>query len=114
MNNVPDLKNGEWVEAGMKDDKTKVDMSLLLNGFPRALESVGDVLTFGAKKYAPHNWLHVENGQERYQAAQMRHELSHCKGELVDEESGLLHLTHEAFCVLARLELKLREMENQE
>lgn len=90
--------------AGTKHDQGKSRMDLLLSGFPHALESLGQVLAFGAEKYAPNNWKLVDDLDSRYQAAQMRHELSHCKGELLDEESGLPHLTHEAFCILARLE----------
>lgn len=90
--------------AGTKHDQGKPRLDLLLSGFPRALESLGQVLAFGAEKYAPNNWKLVDDLDSRYQAAQMRHELSHCKGELLDEESGLPHLTHEAFCILARLE----------
>lgn len=90
--------------AGTKHDQGKPRLDLLLTGFPRALESLGQVLAFGAEKYAPNNWKLVDQLDSRYQAAQMRHELSHCKGELLDEESGLPHLTHEAFCILARLE----------
>lgn len=90
--------------TGTKHDQGKPRMDLLLSGFPHALESLGQVLAFGAEKYAPNNWKLVDDLDSRYQAAQMRHELSHCKGELLDEESGLPHITHEAFCILARLE----------
>lgn len=38
-----------------------------------ALGHVVDVLTHGAKKYAPDNWQHVAGWRERYFAAAMRH-----------------------------------------
>lgn len=56
-------------------------------------------------------WHTIKYGQARYADAQIRHELSLCKGETHDAESGLHHLSHEAWNVLARLELMLRQSE---
>ncbi|TDX30808.1 hypothetical protein DFO67_10463 [Modicisalibacter xianhensis] len=99
------------VPAGMKFDTDKPRMDLLLSDMPRALTEVGKVLTFGAAKYAPGNWQYVENAEERYRAAGFRHDLALSMGEQHDSETGLLHLAHEACCVLFRLELALRELE---
>lgn len=97
--------------AGMKYDADKPRMDLLLGDMPRALIEVGKVLTFGADKYSPGNWIHVENAEQRYRAAGMRHDLALSMGEQLDSETGLHHLAHEACCVLFRLELALRESE---
>lgn len=97
--------------GGMKFDSEKPRMDLLLADMPRALTEVGKVLTFGAAKYAPGNWIHVENAEQRYRAAGLRHDLALSMGEQNDSETGLHHLAHEACCVLFRLELALRKKE---
>ena len=60
------------------------------------VEDVVKILTFGAEKYQPNNWQKVENGEDRYYAALMRHLVAHRKGEIIDPESGMLHLAHVA------------------
>tara|TARA_R100000306_G_scaffold62564_1_gene73612 strand:+ start:24869 stop:25369 length:501 start_codon:yes stop_codon:yes gene_type:complete len=89
---------------GMKFDTDKPRTGLMISGFSRALTEVAKVTTFGAKKYAPDNWRKVENGIERYRDAAYRHMLAsaHQKN---DEESGLPHLAHAAWCLLAMMEL---------
>ena len=78
---------------GMKFDGDKIRMDLIP---PECIEEVGKVLTFGAKKYDDDNWKHVENMNDRYYAAVLRHLLAYRKGEKLDEESGLSHLSHAA------------------
>lgn len=97
--------------TGLKFDGDKPRMELLIQGMPRALEAVGQVLTFGAQKYAAHSWQSVEDNHNRYWAAKIRHELQRAKGEEVDSETGLLHLAHEACNALFLLELALMESE---
>lgn len=58
-----------------------------------ATKALAEVLTYGAKKYKPGNWKHCED-TERYIAALMRHLEAHRSGELYDEESGMLHMSH--------------------
>lgn len=82
--------------AGMKHDQSKPRYSLIPAG---ALALVVDVLEYGATKYAPDNWKHVENARERYYNASMRHVQAWWSGEQVDSESGLPHLAH-AICSL--------------
>lgn len=90
-------------ELGAKLDGGKIRADLLLD-FRHALREVARVSTFGAQKYAPGSWLHVPDGEVRYRAARLRHQLE--EGE--DDDSGLLHLAHEAWNILAELELRLR------
>ena len=97
------------MSKGLKFDGEKVQMDLLFEGMPDALEAVGKVMTFGAKKYAPNNWKLVDNAQTRYRGAQIRHALAQAKGEVVDAESLLPHAAHEACCVLFKLQLLLEE-----
>jgi hypothetical protein len=83
-----------------------------LDYFPRAIESVAAVSAFGATKYAWKGWQDVSEGFERYSDALVRHLTATAKGEATDGDSGLLHEAHAAWNALARLELKLREIEN--
>jgi len=51
------------------------------------------VLMFGAKKYAPHNWKNEMDLTEILESLQ-RHLTAIFDGELVDKESGQLHMGH--------------------
>lgn len=82
--------------------------------FPRALEQVASVSAFGATKYAWKGWQDVPEGFERYSDALVRHLTATGKGEVTDRDSGLLHEAHAAWNALARLELKLRELDKLE
>ena len=79
--------------------------------FPRAVNAVGEVSTFGARKYAWDGWEGVDDGINRYSDAMVRHLIKEGSGEEVDPDSGLLHAAHTAWGALARLELILREKE---
>jgi hypothetical protein len=65
----------------------------------REIEEVVKILTFGAKKYNDNNWKEGRDvkSEDRYFAAMMRHLVAYRKGELIDPESGLSHLSH-AMC----------------
>jgi hypothetical protein len=95
---------------GAKLDSEKPMMDLVLGDFSKALVEVAKVGTMGAKKYTEHGWLEVPNAQTRYLSALQRHYYNHKDGDIddVDEESGLLHLSHLAWNALASLELYLR------
>lgn len=96
------------VVKDLKYDAGKPRMDLLLDGCPNALLMISEVLTFGAKKYEEHSWHKVVGGKSRYKAALLRHLTAHANGELLDDESGLPHLSHAACCALFILELELR------
>lgn len=81
--------------------------------FPRAVEAVGAISTFGAKKYAWAGWENVPDGVARYSDAMVRHLVAEGRGETVDPDSGLLHAAHAAWGAMARLELIMREMEKE-
>lgn len=74
-----------------------------------AVQEVVKVLTFGANKYGDENWKKVENLDQRYFAASMRHEIAYKSGQGPDDESGLHHLAHKICCDLFRLESELQE-----
>lgn len=58
------------------------------------LEKIVDVITYGARKYAPDNWKLVPDAKARYKAALLRHISAYMQGEEKDSESGLDHLAH--------------------
>ena len=95
--------------VGVKDDREKAMMSIVFKDFARALEAVGDVGTYGVRKYAAHGWETVPEARRRYMDAMIRHMLAHLRGEPKDEESGLGHLAHMAWNALCVLELNLRD-----
>lgn len=80
--------------AGVKYDQNKVRVDLL---DPLALEGLAAVLTFGAQKYASHNWRGGIS-YSRILAALLRHLFAIMRGEDVDEESGLPHVDHVGCC----------------
>lgn len=95
-------------DPGAKLDAGKIRADLVLGGFARALIEVAKVGTKGAVKYTDNGWMEVPNGEARYADARQRHYLKRRAGEKVDSDSGLRHLAHEAWNVLAELELALR------
>lgn len=95
---------------GAKLDNGKPRAGLVLRDFGNALLEVSEVGTFGAEKYTPHGWLSVKNGEERYLDAAMRHLLM--KGS--DSESGIDHLAHAAWNILAVLELRYQKLDTDE
>lgn len=85
--------NNVQKSQGMKNDWDKNRLDLIE---PQFIEGVGEVLTFGAQKYEPNNWQKVEDAEDRYYAATLRHLMAWRKGEKIDPESGLNHLDHVA------------------
>lgn len=82
------------MSEGIKHDQDKPKMDLL---DADALEGLARVLTFGAKKYAAHNW---RNGitNSRLIGAMLRHIFAIMRGEFTDPESGLPHIDHVGCC----------------
>lgn len=97
--------------TGLKHDDGKQFAAIPYQEFPHALREVVKVATFGARKYVRGNWVHVENAQERYLDALHRHLLAHHSGEHCDAESGLTHLAHAAWNILALLEMQQTQKE---
>lgn len=96
-------------EPGAKLDAGKVcAFRGAIDYFPRAIEQIAAVSTFGASKYAWKGWETVPEGFERYSDALVRHLIAEGKGEAIDCDSGLFHAGHAGWNALARLELLLR------
>ncbi len=98
-------------EAGAKLDAGKNRLGLVLLNFPRALNEVGVVGTYGAEKYTDNGWLKVANGEARYTDAMFRHLLAAKIEGDVDVDTGLLHRAQVAWNALAALELYLIDLE---
>lgn len=81
---------------GQKFDNDKSPITLV---DPSFITGTADVLAFGSRKYAKHNW---RKGIEvtRCLDAGFRHMLQVARGEDIDPESGLPHLYHVACCIM--------------
>ena len=101
-------------QPGAKLDAGKSRPALVLGGFARALSEVSKVGTYGATKYTDNGWMEVPNGVARYSDALLRHQLAEQAGQELDPDTKLLHAAHAAWNALARLDLILREKENNE
>ena len=84
------------IKNDFKDHKLRWDLLPL-----QEIEDIVKVYTFGAEKYSDNSWQNLENGYERYKAALLRHLVEIEKGELTDNESGLLHTAHIMWNALA-------------
>lgn len=103
LNNVSDEP---IAKAGVKYDSGKPQWSLLPF---RALTKVVEVLTYGAKKYAPDNWKRVPDARRRYIDAGFRHFTAYATGETHDPETGKHHLAHAVCCLLYLIAFDLGE-----
>jgi len=81
--------------TAVKFDGDKIRMELLPT---HALEEIGKVMTFGAKKYDDENWRGGMSWK-RLVGAALRHLFAWSSGENTDPESGLSHLSHAACCL---------------
>lgn len=94
------------MNQALKHDSEKVRMELL--SVP-ALVEISRVMTFGAKKYADHNWRQGFAWSRLYGAA-LRHLSAHMNGENTDAESGLSHLAHAGCCIMFLIEHEARQL----
>jgi hypothetical protein len=92
--------------SGTKYDSGKLPYHLLP---PELLESIAEVLDFGAKKYAPRNW-ELGMSWSRVFSALMRHMWAWFRGEDKDPETGFSHLAHAACCIAFLLTYEKRNI----
>lgn len=90
--------------VAVKQDDGKIRTELLPVG---PMLAIAEVLTFGAKKYADHNWRKGFKWS-RLLGAATRHLFAFMRGEDKDPETGLSHLAHLGCCVLFLLEHEQR------
>lgn len=103
-------KGAKDTAGGAKFDQGKVRPSLILHGFPRAIEAVAEVGMYGLTLHEEGSWKDVPNGLQRYRDALQRHLLMHATEDR-DKGSGLWHEAHLAWNALAVLELRMLELE---
>lgn len=107
----------EWNELhniplGVKHNQGKLPIdTVLTKQFPKAVEALVKCSMYGHEKYkdTDEDWLNfkrVEGGSQTYADAAARHNQN--KSEK-DEESGLYHLYHKLWNVMAEVELWLEE-----
>lgn len=111
-NGIPAKQPGAKLDAG----KSPV-MQGALHYFPRAIMAVANLSAKGAAKYSWKGWEKVDDGINRYGDALGRHILKEqIEGpfDLDFPDKSVLHATGDAWNSLARLELILREMEDEQ
>lgn len=105
-------------EPGAKLDAGKAPiMRGVLQYFPRALWAVANLSQLGANKYSWKGWEKVPDGINRYGDALGRHILKEeIEGpyDLDFPNDRVLHATEQAWNALARLELILRDIQNEQ
>lgn len=95
-------------KEGIKYDKGKPRVAEMVKDFGPSILEVAKVWAFGADKYEKSNWKLVDNAEDRYTNALLRHLIAE-EDNPIDSESGLLHATHVAWNALARLWFILQE-----
>lgn len=82
-------------DEGKKDDREKTRLDLIS---PWAMEGLGQVLTYGARKYDDNNWRKGMKWSRLIGAAK-RHLAEFEKGVDIDPESGMPHIDHAMACI---------------
>lgn len=96
----PEGDKAKRTAPGYKEDRGKLRYDLLS---PYALDELAKVSTYGAEKYTDNNWLKgIKWG--RVFAAVMRHLWLFWGGERKDQESGIDHLSHAMWGMMALIE----------
>jgi hypothetical protein len=97
---------------GIKNDNQKLRYDLLT---PIGLEELVKVYTYGSGLYGDYNWTKGIK-YSRIFAAIMRHLWSWWRGEDIDKESGLNHVSHAAWgCMtLLHYQQKRKEFDDRE
>lgn len=94
----------------MSEVKPRKDCEMALLD-PAALWELGRVAHFGTKKYPKNSYLKDADHDLYYSAAQ-RHLMAYWAGYDHDAESGLSHLAHAAWNILALLTFRIRKIGN--
>ncbi len=89
-------------ERAIRYNGGKPQLSYLLE-FPNAIKAVAAVAEMGANKYVRHNWKKGFDSSSILDSL-LRHLVAYQNGEDIDPESGLQHLGHAAWNVLALIE----------
>ena len=93
------------MQKGTKLDNGKPLLGDMIYSFREVLVELCKVFQFGVNKYGFDNWKSVENGEQRFKNALMRHFLS---DKEFDEETGLSQNSHIAYNALMILWFELQ------
>lgn len=118
---VPEQTIGQLLgvyRPNLEDRKVgKVPVHMVIDGFPLSLVEISKVMGWArdVKGYELHDWRNIPDADNALSSAGYRHMLENSiqksKGlratERVDDESRLIHLAHQAFNLLAEMELIL-------
>lgn len=111
-NRFPDTRN---LISARKNDNGKLRYDLIP---PAILQELASVVSYGAAKYGENQWQNLENFEDRYFAALMRHLIAWRLGDDIDSESGKPHLSHvltnAAFLVYRYVSKKRQNCEKNE
>jgi hypothetical protein len=97
-----EAKQAALATEGQKLDHGKAPISLINR---RAIEEEAQVMAFGARKYAAHNWRKGIAASRLLDAA-LRHIFAYADGEDNDPETGLSHLAHARCCLAFQIDLQ--------
>ena len=89
-----------YTTGAIKDNRSKPRVDLLPS---LPLVEIARVLTYGAKKYKPHNWRYGLPWGDTY-ASMQRHLMAWINRENTDPETGISHLAHAGCQLLFLLE----------
>ena len=110
-------------EQLFKADAGKRRPSLIQVGFAKAIRLVQATMEYGGIKYEAHSWRRVPDAKTRYFEAAERHRQDrmlwlqqrpddHTGAK--DDESGLPHIAHEIFNLMALMELCIDDRQDIE
>lgn len=99
----------ESIKNDYKDHKLRWDLLPL-----KEIEDIVKVYTAGADKYGPNNWQNLSDGYNRYKGAMLRHLMEYEKGNIIDEETGCLHVAQVAWNAIAMLYFSKQDKENKQ
>lgn len=95
---------------GKKYDSGKSMVGTTFRIFANSLLGIGACVEFGTHKYPKSdNWKLVDDGINRYTNSLLRHLAKHFSGQERDPETGLPHLFHAGWNMLAIIEFYLME-----
>lgn len=96
--------------TGVKLDNEKPKLADMLFCFQEVLPELCKIYEFGTNKYGVGNWKKVEDGENRFKNALIRHFLSNKK---YDYETGVLETAHVAYNALMVLWFELQRGNNE-
>ncbi len=108
-----ETKSIDIVNEGKKNDRIDGKVRMELLPFPE-LKEVARVLTAGAKKYGANNWQNLDDGYNRYLGAMLRHLTEVQQGNIIDSDTGCLHIAQVACNALFMLHFKMKEYNKKE